>query len=101
MTVVHGRFEWDSEKNQANVEKHGIDFKEILDVFDDPYFFEIIDSKHSTNEDRFFGLGSLNGLLILLSCYTERNNHTRIISVRRADKELEEVYHDNIKKLIT
>jgi len=28
------RFEWDEEKNIANIEKHGIAFEEILEVFD-------------------------------------------------------------------
>ena len=42
--VVCGRFEWWSEKNEANILNHkdannnGISFEDILPVFDDPYF---------------------------------------------------------------
>ena len=45
------RFEWDEEKNLANIEKHGIDFEEILEVFDDPAFFTGYDFEHSEKED--------------------------------------------------
>ena len=48
MTVTRGKYEWDFFKNEANIKKHGIDFEEILAVFDDPYFYEIYDNMHST-----------------------------------------------------
>lgn len=99
MTIIKGKFEWDSAKNEANKKKHGIAFEEILAVFDDPYFWESYDYGHSDNENRLYGLGCINGLLVILTCFTERGERIRIISARRADKELEEVYHDNIKKL--
>ena len=35
------RFEWDKDKNLANIEKHGIAFEEILEVFDDPAFLTL------------------------------------------------------------
>ena len=38
MTVINGKFEWDSEKDEINKIKHGFSFAEILDVFDDPYY---------------------------------------------------------------
>ena len=44
MTVVNGKYEWDSDKAELNIRKHGIAFEEILSVFDDPYFYEIYDS---------------------------------------------------------
>ena len=41
MTVIStdGCFEWDIEKDEANFKKHGFHFSEILEVFDDPYFY--------------------------------------------------------------
>lgn len=30
------RFEWDEEKNQLNIRKHGIDFNEVPDMFRHP-----------------------------------------------------------------
>ena len=60
------RFEWDEEKNLANIERHGIAFEEILEVFDDPAFLTGYDFEHSKQEDRYYGLGNLNGILIVL-----------------------------------
>ena len=51
MMVVHGKFEWDSNKNEINIEKHGLSFDAILEVFNDPYFIEKIDIEHSTLEE--------------------------------------------------
>jgi hypothetical protein len=35
-SVVEGDFEWDSDKAQANLEKHGVSFPEAATVFADP-----------------------------------------------------------------
>jgi len=92
MTVIHGKFEWDSEKNELNIKKHGFSFEEILDVFNDPYFIERVDLEHSTiEEERFIGIGNMNGLTIVATIYTERDR-IRIISSRIATKQ-EEVYY--------
>ena len=51
--VKFGRFGWWSEKENANIRNHkdannnGISFRNILPIFDDPYFYEIYDIKHS------------------------------------------------------
>ena len=92
MTVVQGQFEWDSEKNEINVKKHGFSFEEVLDVFNDPHFIERVDLEHPTiEEERFIGIGNINGLTIVATIYTERDR-IRIISSRIATKQ-EEVYY--------
>lgn len=48
------RFEWDDEKAQANLEKHGVSFGEATEVFYDPNALEGYDAEHSTDENRFF-----------------------------------------------
>ena len=93
-----GRFEWDEEKNEINRIKHGVGFEEITDVFDDPYFLVRYDKVQSVSEDRWNGIGCINGLLILVTTFTERNR-TRIISAQRADKDLREVYYDYIRQI--
>ena len=37
-------FEWDEEKNVANVKKHGIDFEDAIRVFEDDDRIEIYDA---------------------------------------------------------
>ena len=94
----NGRFEWDEEKNKINKKKHGIDFEEILEVFDDPYFLVRYDEEHSSEEDRYRGIGCINGLLVVITTFTERTR-TRIISVQRADNSVKEFYNDYVKKI--
>lgn len=92
-------FEWDSRKNSDNIKKHGFGFDEIIDVFLDPYLITLYDEKHSSEEDRFYSVGSLHGLLIIVVYHTERDGRTRIISARQAEKKLQEVYYGFIRKI--
>ena len=86
MTIVSedGRFEWDSAKDKENRRKHLLSFEEILDVFDDPAFLEIDDEEHSVFEERFRGIGSIRGIVIITTCFVERGERIRIINARRA-----------------
>ena len=44
-------FEWDENKNQSNIKKHGISFEEASSVF-----YIISDEAHSENEERIWFL---------------------------------------------
>jgi len=92
-----GRFEWDEDKDRLNKKEHGFSFDEILEIFDDPAFLEGYDLKHSENEDRYYGMGCLNGILRVIVFYTMRER-MRIISARQADSEEQEEYDDYFKK---
>ena len=50
------------------------------------------------DEERWNGIGCINGMLVLVTNFTERER-TRIISAQRADNVLTEVYYDYIKKI--
>ena len=100
MTIISddNRFEWDSDKNKKNKVKHGLSFEQILPIFDDPFFLEVYDKEHSLeNEDRFFGLGSVQGVVVVATSYTERMR-TRIISARFASSKEKEFYDEFCKK---
>lgn len=51
-------FEWDPDKAQQNLEKHGVSFGEATSVFDDDLSSTVPDPGHSMSENRFliFGL---------------------------------------------
>jgi uncharacterized DUF497 family protein len=100
-TVVSedGCFEWDEEKDAANVKLHGFSFRQILEIFDDPCFVEGYDSEHSKIEDRYYGIGCLDNVMFVIAFYTERGARIRLISVRKADKQDEEKYYDHVKSL--
>jgi uncharacterized DUF497 family protein len=91
-------FEWDEEKDALNKEKHGFCFSEILEVFDDPYLFEGFDWKHSQEEDRYFCIGCIKGVVLITTFYTEREERLRLISSRQANIIEQESYYDNIQE---
>lgn len=84
-------FEWDEEKNAANVRKHGIDFEEAAHVFEDDDRIEIYDMSHSGEEDRYNTIGMVNNVLFVV--YTERREAIRIISARPATRRERSIYY--------
>jgi len=61
-------FEWDKEKAEENIIKHGIDFEEAKSAFYDYFANTFYDEKHSQIEDRFVIIGySKNNRLLFVS----------------------------------
>ena len=82
------QFEWDAEKEQSNMVKHGVDFAEASAVFGDPFEQTIPDPDHSFGEYRFLSLGASSSHRVLVVSYTERSdNRIRIISARLASRK--------------
>ncbi len=89
-------FEWDDEKEKANIEKHGIDFSTAALVFGDANRIEKYDEKHSDEEDRYITIGQINGVaIVVMVVYTNRGSAIRIISARLATKREKEAYYSN------
>lgn len=49
--LVHMHFEWDEQKNQLNIKKHGINFETAVLCWEDLSSFDVWDEKHSTLEE--------------------------------------------------
>ncbi len=86
-------FEWDDEKNQINLHKHGVDFTDAAQIFFDENRIERRDEEHSDDEDRWQVIGMVNEILFVI--YTERGENIRLISARRADKKERMEYYGN------
>lgn len=86
-------FEWNPDKADANLQKHGIAFAEAVTVFDDFRYITVLDEKHSQNEDRFISIGMSNRERLLLVAHTDREGRIRIISARKATKNEEQFYN--------
>ena len=80
-------FEWDENKRERNIRKHGIDFVSVVSIFDDPNALEAYDEEHSDYEDRYQIIGMAKPGVLFVA-YTERDNRNtiRLISARRAEK---------------
>lgn len=88
------KFEWNENKRQTNITKHGIDFMDAQKIFDyDTVTIE--DNRFNYGEQRFIAIGLLNSKMIVV-VYTERENIIRIISARKATKNEQRIYLDEI-----
>ncbi|MDO8843115.1 MAG: BrnT family toxin [Methylicorpusculum sp.] len=82
-------FEYDDDKSQANLEKHGIDFHAAQELWDDPDLLEF--PAKSDNETRFIVIGRI-AAKHWSAVVTYRNEKVRLISVRRSRKKEVELY---------
>ena len=92
-TINNMLFEWDDEKNRINKRKHRISFETAANVFFDENRIEQPDEFHSGDEERWQVIGMVDEILFVI--YTERDDKTRIISARRADKKERSIYYGN------
>jgi len=85
------KFEWDEAKNKRNIQKHGIDFVDVSDVFKLPMLVGL-NHRKEYGEDRWIGIGLLKNILVVI-VFTERKDElTRLISARKATKHECEEY---------
>jgi Uncharacterized protein conserved in bacteria len=71
------RFIWDTEREMANIEKHGIDFTVASRAFLDIKRKIVVDSKHSIVELRHYCIGNVEGKIITVR-FTYRRGKIRI-----------------------
>ena len=86
-------FEWDSEKARINKRKHQVSFKTAANVFFDDNRIELRDEEHSDDEDRWQVIGKVDDILFVV--YTDREDRTRIISARKANRNERRIYYGN------
>jgi uncharacterized protein len=77
------RFEWDERKREANLVKHGLDFRRAVQVLDRPSFTY---SSPRQDEARWVTVGEAYGRLVAV-VGTSRSGAIRVISMRRARRE--------------
>lgn len=83
------KFEFDERKSQSNKKKHGIDFTEAQELWDDPELLEV--PLKSEDEPRTLFVGLISGKH-WSAIITPRGENTRIISVRRSRTEERDLY---------
>ena len=77
--------EWDEEKRQKNIEKHGFDFDIAESVLSDPNAVIEIDNRKDYGEDRYWAFAKVDNQNLCL-CYTMRGEIYRVISLYKANK---------------
>jgi uncharacterized DUF497 family protein len=87
------RFTWDEKKRRATLEARRLDFADARKVFAGPTFtWE--DKRFDYGEQRFVTLGLLSGNVVVL-VHTESEEHIHVISMRKAEKDEQELYFQN------
>ena len=91
-------FEWDPKKAAKNLRKHGVSFNEAATVFGDSLGTTVPDPDHSVAEDRYITVGMSNRRRLVMVAHTEREERSRIISVRELTRAEKEAYEEETKK---
>ncbi|MFP4006895.1 MAG: BrnT family toxin [Spirulinaceae cyanobacterium] len=85
-------YQWDTDKADANLRKHGIDFADSVSVFSDDLALTIEDRRFE--EERYITIGLDAFARILVVVYTWRGDEIRIISARKATRTERQQYMD-------
>ena len=85
-------FDWDEGNKQKNWEKHQVDFRECEEVFFNQPLLIYEDTKHSSQEKRYYLLGRSDTDRTLFLVFTFRNNKIRVISARDQSKKERKIY---------
>lgn len=88
-------FEWDEEKSQCNLRKHGVSFEEASMIFGDPLSVTIDDRRHSIREQRGVTLGHSAKHRLLVVVHTDRGSRIRLISARVATRSERKTYEES------
>jgi uncharacterized DUF497 family protein len=88
------KFEWDTEKAESNLKKHGISFDEAVSAFDDLFNIDLFDPKHSEEENRFILVGKSENERILIVSYAESGDKIRIINARKVTSKERKDYEN-------
>ena len=92
------RFQWDTEKEKTNRQKHKVSFVQACYVFSDRHMLSMFDDEHSDAEDRWVTMGQTPEGRLLVVIHTYRKDggaeYVRIISARKATRGEGEQYFE-------
>ena len=87
-------FDWDPDKAESSLRKHGVSFEEASTVFGDPLALLMTDPDHSAEEERHVLLGTSTCQRLLVVAFAERPPLTRLVSARRATRTERRKYEE-------
>jgi uncharacterized DUF497 family protein len=89
------KFEWDETKRRSNLQRHGLDFLDVESVFAGETS-TFLDDRFDYGERRFHTYGLLWGRVVTIA-HTSTEDVIRIISFRKASKNEERLYFEEIR----
>jgi uncharacterized protein len=94
---MNAEFEWEPEKAESNLQKHGVSFAEAATVFFDPLSMTVADPLHSVSEKRFVITGLSYQHRHLVVVHSDRDDRIRLISARLATPTERKKYESGIE----
>jgi uncharacterized protein len=92
---------WDEVKREKVLDDHRVDFRNLEDIFADPYGVEFVDDGHSTPEEiryAIIGITAAYGLIYLV--YTEPSDvEIHFVTARRAENWMLTVYEERRSRI--
>ncbi len=82
-------FEWDERKRLTNLEKHGIDFRDVILLTAHPMM--VGKARTVEDEERWMATGRMNDIVVTM-IFTKREKIIRIISLRSARRDERKAY---------
>ena len=86
------QFEFDADKQNINLRKHGIDLRDAAYVFLDNCRLDAADERKDYGEERRVVVGTVEDRLWVVVC-TRRADAIRLISARKANEREKKRYH--------
>ncbi|MFH1859884.1 MAG: BrnT family toxin [bacterium] len=87
-------FDWNPDKAESNLRKHGVTFEEASTVFGNPLSLLMKDPYHSVEEERYVLLGMSVHQRLLVVAFAERPPLTRLISARQSTRAERRKYEE-------
>ena len=89
------RYTHDPKKRAANLKKHGYDFEDAPQVIESGRTVTFEDRRFDYDEQRFITLGVLREEVVIITT-TETDEEIRVISMRKAERNEQEIYYSNL-----
>ena len=89
------RFEWNDDKRLKNIQKHGFDFADAVEIFSGPMLVAP-DTRDDHGEDRWEGLGWIRACLTQVVFAQKQPDIVRIISLRKATRRERQKFKEAI-----
>jgi hypothetical protein len=87
-------FDWSEDKRRRVLKKHGIDFRDVPKLFDEPNL-EDYDVEHSALEDRWYILAELDAKVVKV-IFIDRGSHKFIVTAFWANDAETAMFYDQL-----
>jgi uncharacterized DUF497 family protein len=91
-------YEWDEKKRAANLEKHGLDFVDAINLFKSAELLVVQDDRKDYGERRFIAYGCLNNRVYVVVYVQCRLDGVRLIPLRKANRREVMFYEKALSK---